>query len=107
MAPSLIYYKLVVVDASRAYSLVAYGHGDRLLALLYDDHHYDALTSLKGFSRALLPLSRVSQGVRSPGTTSMPAEQRGTLQQLFANGLRRTQSRLSILPITRRVVPAL
>ena len=28
MAPSLIDYKLVVVDASRAYSLVAYGHGD-------------------------------------------------------------------------------
>ena len=49
MAPSLIDYKLVVVDASRAYSLVAYGHGDRLLALLYDDHHYDTLTSLKGF----------------------------------------------------------
>ncbi|XP_067036362.1 uncharacterized protein [Acropora muricata] len=49
MAPSLIDYKLVVVDASRTYSLVAYGHGDRLLALLYDDHHYDTLTSLKGF----------------------------------------------------------
>ena len=49
MAPSLIDYKLVVVDASHAYSLVAYGHGDRLLALLYDDHHYDMLTSLKGF----------------------------------------------------------
>ena len=32
MAPSLIDFKLVVVDASRAYSLVAYGHGDRLLA---------------------------------------------------------------------------
>ena len=27
----------------------AYGHGDRLLALLYDDHHYDTLTSIKGF----------------------------------------------------------
>ena len=49
MAPSLIDYKLVVVDASRAYSLVAYGHGDRLLALLYDDHRYDTLTSIKGF----------------------------------------------------------
>ena len=49
ITPSLIEYKLVVVDASRAYSLVVYGHGDRLLALLYDDHHYDTLTSLKGF----------------------------------------------------------
>ena len=49
MAPSLHDYKIVVVDASRAYSLVAYGHGDRLLALLYDDHHYDTLTSIKGF----------------------------------------------------------
>ena len=51
MAPSLIDYKLIVVDASRAYSLVAYGHGDQLLALLYDDHHYDTLTSPKGFLR--------------------------------------------------------
>jgi len=49
MAPSLNDYKIVVVDAYRAYSLVAYGHGDRLLALLYDDHHYHTLTSLKGF----------------------------------------------------------
>ena len=49
MVPSLIDYKLDVVDASCAYSLVAYGHGDRLLALLHDNHHYDTLTSLKGF----------------------------------------------------------
>ena len=49
MAPSLNDYNIVVVDASCDYSLVAYGHGDRLLALLYDDHHYDTLTSLKGF----------------------------------------------------------
>ena len=49
MAPSLHDYKIVIGDASRAYSLVAYGHGDRLLALVYDDHHYDTLTSIKGF----------------------------------------------------------
>ena len=50
MAPSLKDYKIVVVvDASNAYWLVATGHGDHLLALLYDDHHYDTLTSLKGF----------------------------------------------------------
>ena len=49
MVPSLHDYQIVVVDASRAYSLVAYGHGDRLLALVYDDHHYDTLTSIKGF----------------------------------------------------------
>ena len=49
MAPSLNDYKIIVVDASRAYSLVAYGYGERLLLLLYDDHHYDTLTSIKGF----------------------------------------------------------
>ena len=88
MAPSLYDYKIVVVDASRAYSLTAYGHGDQLLALLYDDHHYDTLTSIKGFlGRSYL--SRVSQRVRSPRATQMPTQQRGALQQLFTNGLRR------------------
>ena len=37
----------------------------------------------------------------------MPAEQRRTLQQLFANGLRRTQSRLLSLPLARRPVPTM
>ena len=49
MAPSLNAYKILIVDASRAYSLVKYGHGDRLLALLYNDYHYDTITSPKGF----------------------------------------------------------
>ena len=40
MAPSLHDYKIVVIDACRAYLLVA---------LVYNDHHYDTLTSIKGF----------------------------------------------------------
>ena len=42
-------YKIVVMDASRNYHCYAYGEGEQRLGLLYDDSHYDALTSLAGF----------------------------------------------------------
>ena len=49
LLPSMQDYKLVVIDASRAYSATAYGQGDTRLGLLYDQGHYDTLTSVEGF----------------------------------------------------------
>lgn len=49
MAPSLYDYKILVVDASRAYSVIPFGHGDIQLGLLYDDGHYDTLTDVAAF----------------------------------------------------------
>lgn len=48
-ASSLSEYKLVVLYATRSYLPMVYGRGPRLIGILYDDHHYDALNSLKGF----------------------------------------------------------
>ena len=42
-------YTLVVVDANRAYVCFASGRGTRLLGILHEDGHYDALISLPGF----------------------------------------------------------
>ena len=49
LAPSLYNYTIVLVDANRGYHCTAFGQGDKLLGLLYEDGHYDALTSLPGF----------------------------------------------------------
>ena len=99
--------EMCIRDSSRAYSLVAYGHGDRLLALLYDDHHYNALTSLKGFlGRSYLCLVCL-KGYDHQGQQRCPRNSgEHCSMQLFANGLHRTQSWLSGLPIARRPVPA-
>lgn len=47
MAPSLQDYRIVVVDASRAYSLSAYSRHDHHHD--HDHHHYDTLTSVREF----------------------------------------------------------
>ena len=47
--PSLREYKIVVLDAHCTYLPMVYGHGPRTLGMVYDDHHYDALGSIKGF----------------------------------------------------------
>ena len=49
VARQLLDYTLVVIDASRAYSATAYGRGPNRLGLLYDQGHYDTLTSVEGF----------------------------------------------------------
>ena len=48
-APSLRDYKLVVVDAQRSYLCRVYGRGPAMIGILYDDNHYDALSSIPGF----------------------------------------------------------
>lgn len=48
-APSLSEYKIVVLDANRVYLPMAYGRGPLTIGILYDDNHYDALSSIKGF----------------------------------------------------------
>ena len=45
-------YYIVVIDASRGYQGFRYGAGDdedKVLGLLYNDNHYDAISSFKGF----------------------------------------------------------
>ena len=50
LAPSLFDYELVLVDATRGYSVTSYGPSrDKQLVLLYDHGHYDVITSLPGF----------------------------------------------------------
>ena len=48
-APSLREYKLVVIDAQRSYLSRVYGRGPHMLGLLYEDEHYDTLTSIPGY----------------------------------------------------------
>lgn len=48
-APNLCDYKLVVLKAARNYVPMVYGHGPHILGLIYNDHHYDALTKVSGF----------------------------------------------------------
>ena len=71
-APSLKDYKIVVVDASRAYSATGYGRGDHVLGLLYDQEHYDTLTSVPGFlGRSYLCLVCL-KGYNNPGQHTCP-----------------------------------
>ena len=45
-------YYIVVIDASRGYQGFRYGDGDdedKVLGLLYNDNHYDVISSFKGF----------------------------------------------------------
>ena len=48
-SPSLSEYKIVVLDANRVYLPMAYGRGPLTLGILYEDNHYDALSSITGF----------------------------------------------------------
>ena len=79
MAPSLYDYKIVVVDASRAHSLIAYEHGGQLLALLYEDYHYDALTPLKDFLSCSYLCLMYLKSYDHQGQNNFPTEQRGAL----------------------------
>ena len=76
MAPSLHDYRIVVVDTCRAYPLVA---------LVYDDHHYDTLTS-KAFSGALTSASCASEAKITRGSIYA----RGTKENLAAVVCKRT-----------------
>ena len=50
MAPSLYDYQLLLVDATRGYSVKSFGPPqDKQLVLLYDNNHYDVITTLPGF----------------------------------------------------------
>ena len=50
LAPSLfLKYRIIVVDVDRAYACFAFGEGEKQLAILHENGHYDALTSLPGF----------------------------------------------------------
>ena len=50
LAPSLYDYQLLLVDATRGYSVKSFGPPqDKQLVLLYDNDHYDAITKLQGF----------------------------------------------------------
>ena len=50
LAPSLFgQYRIVMVDANRAYAYLTFGEGDTILAILHENGHYDALTSSQGF----------------------------------------------------------
>ena len=50
LAPSLFgQYRIVMVDANRAYAYLTFGEGDTILAILHENGYYDALTSSQGF----------------------------------------------------------
>ena len=65
LAPSLYDYQLLLVDATRGYSVKSFGPPqDKQLVLLYDNDHYDVITTLPGFfgssyfcARCLTPYS--------------------------------------------------
>ncbi|PFX12181.1 putative DNA polymerase [Stylophora pistillata] len=48
--PSLYDYQILLVDATRGYEVVSYGPpSPKQLVLLYEQNHYDVITSLPGF----------------------------------------------------------
>ncbi|XP_078355818.1 uncharacterized protein LOC144640593 [Oculina patagonica] len=50
LAPSLLEYQLLLVDATRGYSVRSFGPPqEKQLVLLYDVEHYDVITSLPGY----------------------------------------------------------
>ena len=50
MAPSLYDYQLLVIDETRSCRVDAFGpHQDKQLVLLYNQQHFDVVTSLPGF----------------------------------------------------------
>ena len=50
MAPSLYGYQILVIDETRGYRVDAFGPPqEKQLVLLYNGHHYDAVTSLPGY----------------------------------------------------------
>ena len=50
LAPSLFDYQLLLVDACRGYTVRSFGPPqERQLVLLYDEGHYDVVTTLPGF----------------------------------------------------------
>ena len=65
LAPSLYDYQLLLVDATRGYSVKSFGPPqDKQLVLLCDNDHYDVITTLPGFfgssyycARCLTPYS--------------------------------------------------
>ena len=49
-APSMYDYQLLVIDETRSYRVDAFGpYQDKQLVLLYNQQHYDVVTSLPGF----------------------------------------------------------
>ena len=44
-ATALPDYTIVAVDAGRCYERFVYGHGAKLIGILYANNHYDAVTS--------------------------------------------------------------
>ena len=53
LAPSLYDYQLLLVDATRGYSVKSFGPPqDKQLVLLYDNDHYDVITKLPRFFRS-------------------------------------------------------
>lgn len=50
LAPSLYDYQLLLVDATRGYSVTTFGPPqDKQIVLLYQEGHYDTITTLPGF----------------------------------------------------------
>ena len=50
MAPSLYGYQLLLVDATRGYSVTSFGPPqEKQIVLLYDNQHYDVIRALPGF----------------------------------------------------------
>ena len=47
-ATALPDYTIVAVDAGRCYERFVYGHGAKLIGILYADNYYNTVTSLKG-----------------------------------------------------------
>ena len=66
MAPSLYGYQLLVIDETRGYRVDTFGPPqDKQLVLLYNQQHYDVVTSLPGF---LVPAIS-ADGVLNPMAT--------------------------------------
>ena len=69
LAPSLFQeYRIIMVDVNRAYACFSFGEGERELAILHENGHYDSLTSLPGIfsstyfcGRCLYPYDHLGQ----------------------------------------------
>ena len=68
LAPSLFDYQLLLVDACRGYTVRSFGPPqEKQLALLYDEGHYDAITTLPGFFASSYFCARCFQPYNTEG----------------------------------------
>ena len=95
------FFHIVVVDAIRAYALFAFGNGVSSLALLLEDKHYDALTSLPAFLGKGYFYPHCLKGYDNLANTPAPTTKQTIVKPAFKTAVKTTLN-----PTNTTAVPA-